>query len=117
MTEKIAYICDRQKCPRCSSECHHTTDIHHALNFTKQEGTDDCWMENDWIPCSKEMPDEYEEVLTYTNRGAIKIMERVMEWNGYMWKDEADYLHDIDFVQAWMPLLVRKSKKTKISRS
>ena len=57
-----------------------------------------------WIPCSKEMPDEYEPVLTYTNRGDIRIMEYGMEWNGFMWKDEADYLHDIDFVQAWMPL-------------
>ena len=57
-----------------------------------------------WIPCSKEIPDEYEPVLTYTNRGEIKIMERVMEWGGFMWQDEADYLHDIDFVQAWMPL-------------
>lgn len=46
MTERIAYICDRKRCERCSPECHHTTDIHHAVNFTKQEGTDDCWMEN-----------------------------------------------------------------------
>ena len=60
--------------------------------------------ESKWIPCSKEMPDEYEPVLTYTNRGDIRIMEYGMEWNGFMWKDEADYLHDIDFVQAWMPL-------------
>ena len=57
-----------------------------------------------WIPCSKEMPDEYEPVLTYTNRGDIRIMEYGVEWNGFMWKDEADYLHDIDFAQAWMPL-------------
>ncbi len=58
-----------------------------------------------WIPCSKEMPDEYEPVLTSTTRGDIRIMERVMERSGFMWKDEiADYLHDIDFAQAWMPL-------------
>ena len=45
MTEKIAYLCDRQKCPRCSPECMHTTDIRHAYLFKLQDGTDDTWFE------------------------------------------------------------------------
>lgn len=64
MTERIAYICDRQKCPRCSSECHHTTDIHHALNFTKQEGTDDTWFEElniDWMSLLKRIGEKTHE--------------------------------------------------------
>ena len=49
MTKKIAYICDRQKCPRCSPECMHTTDIHHAYRFKLQDGTDDTWFEESTI--------------------------------------------------------------------
>lgn len=49
MTEKIAYICDRQKCPRCSPECMHTTDIRHAYLFKLQDGTDDTWFEEPTI--------------------------------------------------------------------
>lgn len=49
MAEKIAYICDRQKCPRCSPECMHTTDIHHAYLFKLQDGTDDTWFEESTI--------------------------------------------------------------------
>ena len=25
------YVCDRKKCPNCSEECKHTSDITHAL--------------------------------------------------------------------------------------
>lgn len=57
MKERIAYVCDRKRCERCSPECHHTTDIHHAVNFTKQEGADDCWMEN--------MDDEFKELCSF----------------------------------------------------
>ena len=34
---EVAYVCDRKACKVCSSEdgfCYHTTDIHHAENFT-----------------------------------------------------------------------------------
>lgn len=32
--EHVFYICDRQKCPRCSyPECKHTADVKHAKNF------------------------------------------------------------------------------------
>lgn len=31
----ITYICDGKKCEHCSSECTHTTDINHAVNFRK----------------------------------------------------------------------------------
>ena len=29
----IFYLCDRKACENCSSECKHTTDIRHAINF------------------------------------------------------------------------------------
>lgn len=29
----ILYLCDRKACENCSSECKHTTDIRHAINF------------------------------------------------------------------------------------
>lgn len=29
----VLYVCDREKCPNCHSECEHTTDISHAKNF------------------------------------------------------------------------------------
>lgn len=29
---RVAYICDRKKCERCSSECLHTLDYEHALH-------------------------------------------------------------------------------------
>lgn len=29
----IYYICDRKKCPKCSPNCKHTSDISHAANF------------------------------------------------------------------------------------
>lgn len=32
------YLCDRRACDRCESECKHTKDIHHAVNFEKCEG-------------------------------------------------------------------------------
>ena len=62
--QRVAYICDRQKCPRCLPECKHTTDIRHAYLFKLQDGTDDTWFEEPtidvmpvrhakWIPCAK----------------------------------------------------------------
>lgn len=32
-TERILYICNRQKCYECFSECKHTSDIRYAKNF------------------------------------------------------------------------------------
>lgn len=33
--EVIMFRCDRKKCKNCFyPECQHTTDIHHAINFT-----------------------------------------------------------------------------------
>lgn len=29
----ILYLCDRKACENCNSECKHTTDIQHAVNF------------------------------------------------------------------------------------
>lgn len=31
--ENVTYICDGKKCPECSTQCRHTTDISHAKNF------------------------------------------------------------------------------------
>lgn len=64
MTEKIAYICDRQKCPRCSPECMHTTDIRHAYLFKLQDGTDDTWFEElniDWMSLLKRIGEKTHE--------------------------------------------------------
>jgi len=32
---KTFYICDRKACEDCSYDCHHTSDITHAINFEK----------------------------------------------------------------------------------
>ena len=32
---KVLYLCDRQKCRKCYNYCTHTSDINHAVNFTK----------------------------------------------------------------------------------
>ena len=29
---EVLYICDRKACENCSEECHHTSDIEHAVN-------------------------------------------------------------------------------------
>ncbi len=31
----VFYICDRQRCEECFSECKRTTDITHAINFER----------------------------------------------------------------------------------
>lgn len=36
----ITYICDGKKCPECSIQCRHTTDISHAKNFKPVMSTD-----------------------------------------------------------------------------
>lgn len=36
--ERVLYICDREKCDKCFSNCDHTTDINHAANFKKIDG-------------------------------------------------------------------------------
>jgi len=33
ITERILYICNRQKCHECCDECRHTSDIRYAKNF------------------------------------------------------------------------------------
>lgn len=33
MIARVAYLCDREACERCSAECRHTEDISHAVNF------------------------------------------------------------------------------------
>lgn len=30
---EVFYLCDRRKCENCSSDCTHTSDIRHAVNF------------------------------------------------------------------------------------
>lgn len=30
------YLCDRKKCDVCHKECHHTTDLNHAINKGKE---------------------------------------------------------------------------------
>jgi MinD superfamily P-loop ATPase len=30
---EIVYLCDRDGCAVCSSDCNHTSDIAHAINF------------------------------------------------------------------------------------
>lgn len=33
---RVAYLCDRFACPKCSyPQCKHTTDVAHAINFSK----------------------------------------------------------------------------------
>lgn len=41
--EKVLYFCDGKACPSCSDLCNHTTDINHAVNFTKKG---DCFIED-----------------------------------------------------------------------
>ena len=48
LTEDIVYVCDREACENCSTECNHTSDIHHAKNFT--EVAPGKFMENYTIP-------------------------------------------------------------------
>lgn len=33
----ILFLCDRRRCQVCHSDCRHTTDIKHAVNFTRDE--------------------------------------------------------------------------------
>ena len=41
----VLFLCDRRKCGTCHPEvCKHTTDIRHAVNFTKAEGF---WLERE----------------------------------------------------------------------
>ena len=36
---QVAYLCDRLACSDCSGDdCHHTTDINHAVNFRSING-------------------------------------------------------------------------------
>ena len=37
---KIFYLCDRRACEKCRSECKHTGDIRHAVNFELTPGGD-----------------------------------------------------------------------------
>lgn len=65
---KIAYICGRKKCERCSDSCHHTLDINHAKNFEK-------------------LCDDAGNVLAYEERDAVRhgkwIPKEIMVHNYY----------------------------------
>lgn len=35
---KVAYVCDRKACEKCSDECSHTHDLEHALHKNDLQG-------------------------------------------------------------------------------
>lgn len=71
----VFYICDREKCENCFSECKHTTDITHALNFEKL--FDGVYMEKEEdLSMSKADVNYYE-----TKEGTIKkFEEELKDW-------------------------------------
>lgn len=36
MREEFHYLCDGKRCETCSPECYHTSDLTHAINFTRE---------------------------------------------------------------------------------
>ena len=43
INQTIAYMCDQKACTGCqdkNTECHYTTDIQHAVNFERVDGSD-----------------------------------------------------------------------------
>lgn len=35
MKDVVLYVCDRRACHKCYPECHHTSDISHAVHFVR----------------------------------------------------------------------------------
>ncbi len=60
---------------------------------------------DDWIPCSKGLPDIGEEVLTTDIYGDVDI-ETLMEVprsDNFIWEDEGGFYTDFEDIIAWMP--------------
>lgn len=57
---RIAYICDRKRCERCSSECLHTFDYEHALH-------------KDYIPDIEKL---FEQISEHAFGGEVLIYEK-----------------------------------------
>ena len=57
-----------------------------------------------WIPCSERLPEESEEVLTYSLNGYIEI-NSIETYDGTtVWENQHGDWTDFDEVVAWMPL-------------
>lgn len=120
----VSYICNGEMCENCYSDCKHTTHIEFAKNFRliyansrlgirqyeeicyENEKEDDAEKCNDnWIPCSERLPEEYTEVLGCDYEGNRYVVELYKDnVFGNIWKQWNGENLKLNVIIAWQPL-------------
>ena len=60
--------------------------------------------EQQWIPCSKRLPNKFEDVWVTDNRGKVAVCR--MGHTGWRDMESGEWMYCLDSIVAWMPYYV-----------